>query len=421
MIKKFTTILAMAFASYAANAQMWVTDSVQMGAGRINDVYYHLGTGIVKTESNKNWFLALGTKGQTAGAFVNSPNSVVCLNPHRGIADWASISLADTATAADQLNMDTSWTVGALNRGANASDPFDFGFGTYNLTAHTVFGDSIFIIKQGNSFYKLAIDSVFGNNNWAIRLGGLSLPIPTVSYVFNKAPKYTNSNFIYINATSMGLADTTREPANNTWDVVITEYKRLVNNIPYTVVGILGNGKVSSAMVQGVNVDVVAASYNTAAYSNTINNIGSDWKFFNGSAYVYDSLQSYLVQSNDSNYYQIRFKDGAFVKANGFVRFDKRRVSAPMAISQINNNATSFGVYPNPAAADVMISLESKEATAAQIIITNIQGKTIFAKPITINQGLNAFSMPTAQIATGNYIISIKGKQISASQIFVKQ
>src|SRR5215218_5184525 len=41
-----------------ANAQAWVEDSVTMGPGYANDVFYSMKNGSQKVESNMNWHLA---------------------------------------------------------------------------------------------------------------------------------------------------------------------------------------------------------------------------------------------------------------------------------------------------------------------------------------------------------------------------
>jgi Secretion system C-terminal sorting domain/HmuY protein len=432
MIKNFTTIAIIACASIAANAQTWVKDSLVMGTGQTNDVYYHLGTGLVKAESNTNWAMALGNLGgQKAGVYTNTRAGILCYNSHKPVSDWATVTLADTANSVQQYNQDTCWYTGALNANADGSS-FDYGWGSYaGAPTHNVVGDTIYFIKQGANFLKFRIDSLGGfTKNWTVTIGSLGLPIPDQTLTFSPGTKYVNRNFIYLNIvqapppTYFAIVDTNREPANNTWDFVATKYRKLLITPPmaqnYT--GILNNGKIKSVQINSVPVDIAAANFTTAGYTKTINNIGADWKFFNGTSYeMDDTTNSYLVQSNDSAYYQIRFRADAYAIGTSLIRFEKRKLSAPTAISQINNSATSFGVYPNPSASDVMISVESKENADAQLSLTDMQGKIIFTKSIAIAKGLNAYTLPTAKFATGNYIIGVNGKNIKASQLFVKQ
>ncbi len=421
-MKQFFATLAAAVIGLTAFAQTqpaYVTDSIKMDAGRINDVYYHSTNGVIKKESNKNWFIALGTKSQTAGVFVNNANGVECFNPHKGLADWATISLADTTTATRQYNSETTWTKGALNQGAPAGSQFDFGFGKYNQVAHRVEGDSIFIVRQGSSYYKLRIDSVFGANNYAISVGGIGSPIPTLSFVYNKSPNYDNSNFIYVNATTMGLVDVQREPANNNWDIVFTEYSSNINNTQYLVVGGLLNGNVNASRVQATKADSAATNYLSFPYTKAINTIGYDWKFFNGTGYVYDSLNSYLVKSTDSNVYQYNFT--GYRKSDGYIAFKKRRCNLfAVAINDVNKAATSIAVLPNPTMADVTLALESSLETSGTIQVVDLQGRNMYSTQIKIQAGVNGFNIPTAQFPAGVYQIRIVGKNIVANSSFIK-
>jgi hypothetical protein len=434
MIKKFTFLIATLSVALLSQAQNWVKDSLVMGAGQTNDVFYHLGTGLVKTESNQNWVMALGNQGgQKAGIYTNTRNGIICYNPHLPVSSWSTVSLADTATATKQYNQDSCWYIGALNANADGT-AFDYGWGSYvGGPSHNVVGDSIYIIKQGTNFLKLRIDSLGGfTKNWTITIGALGFPIPDQTLTFSAGTKFAKSNFIYLNViqaappTYFAIVDTSREPVNNTWDFVATKYTKLLVTPPmaqnYT--GILNNGKVRSAQVTPVAVDVAAANYNSAPYTTTINNIGADWKYFNLANSTYemnDTTNSYLIESNDSSFYQIRFRADAYAIGTTMIRFEKRKVAAPAAINQINNLASSIGVYPNPSTADVMVSLESKQNVAAQLLITDMHGRTLFTKTIVVNKGLNAWQIPTSILANGNYVLSVKGTQFNATSIFTKQ
>jgi hypothetical protein len=432
MMKKFTLVWLFALAINSIQAQPWIKDSLVMGAGQTNDVFYHLGTGLVKTESNQNWVLALSNQGgQKAGIYTNTRNGIMCFNPHKSVTDWATITLADTITANKQYNQDSCWYLGALNANADGT-PFDYGWGSYvGSPSHNVVGDSIYIIRQGTNYIKLRIDSLGGfTKNWTITVGALGLPVPDQTLTFSPATKFAKSNFIYLNIVQAGppyyfaVVDTSREPANNTWDFVATKYTKLLIAPPvaqnYT--GILCNGKVLSTQVNGVPVDVAAANYGTAAYTNTINNIGADWKFFNGTAYeMDDTTNSYLIQSKDGSYYQIRFRANAYAIGTTMIRFEKRKVGFPTAINEVNNLASSIGIYPNPTQNDVMISIDAKEATTAQLQITDMTGKVVFAKNMNIAKGTNVWNMPTTNFANGHYVIALRGENLKASQQFVKQ
>ena len=416
--------ICIAAVSNVAKAQWatWAADSVNMAPSITNDVFYSLDNSTIKTEAGNNWILAFGTAFSTAGIWANHTAGVRVFRTGKNVSQWATITLADTAL--EQLfNPDTSWDYGALN--AKAASTYDYGWGKYNTTLHNVYGDSIFIVAQANNYYQIAIDSMKGTtNDYYTRIAPVGTPAFTASYVFSKAPKYTASNFIYVKAGSMGLSDTTREPANNTWDILFTKYITRVPTGPgvftaYPVKGVLGNRGTKTARVVGIPVNDVAATYASIPLNTTINNIGYDWKFFTGTMYTYPDSLSYLVESKGGSLWQIKFT--GYSSATGIIKFNKRKLGAPTAITDVKNAVTSFGVYPNPVSNTATIALNSTKQTNGVLSLIDVQGKIVMQKNIQITNGLNAFELNLNNIQNGNYIMSIKGAGLSASQIITKQ
>jgi Secretion system C-terminal sorting domain len=433
MMKKCTMIFMFACLANITQAQTWVKDTLEMGANQTNDVYYSLRNGVVKTESNSNWVMALSNQGGTkAGVFTNTRAGINCYNPHKSIADWATITLADTI-GGQQYNQDSCWYIGSFNQNMDGS-AYDYGWGTYAAgnPNHNVIGDSIYIVKQGMNFLKVRIDSLGGyTRNWTITIGaiGAPIPIPDQTITFSPGTKHAGRNFIYLAVLSapspnyFSIVDTLREPAIATWDFVGTKYKKLLfipQPFPQNYTGILSNGNVKIQKVIGVKLDL--AINDTTLASKKINTIGADWKTFNQPASKYeinDSTLSYFVKSN-SGLWQIAFDSTSYTVQTTRQIFKKREIF-PLAINEINNFATSFGVYPNPAVTEITFTAESKQNVEAVLSITDMTGKIVFAKNIVVQQGLNAWSMPIQFLQNGHYLISIKGTQFIASAQVVKQ
>jgi hypothetical protein len=420
-MKKVVGCMVLMVVVSIANAQIWVTDSIKLETNRINDVFFSAASGQVKKEGNKNWFIALSTQAQTAGVYINAANGVVLYNPHKAFSQWSSLALADTAVSTIQYNDYTNWANGALNRGRNSSNLFDYGWGKYNLSAHTVYGDSIFIIRQASNYYKLRIDSVYGNNNYRITIAGLSVPIPDLGYTFQKAPKYTDRNFIYVNATTSGLVDTNREPANNTWDIMFTEYQDLITGVPYLIVGGLSNTKLKVEETTGTDPDVAYSDYTNYSYEDsTVNTIGYDWKVFNGTSYDYDTTQTYLIKSvtNDS-IYQYRFK--GYRKSDGYIAFEKRTVGTLIPTAIDNILVSGLSAYPNPTTNTLFITTDIKNSTQANLQIVDVTGKVWFTNKLIYKQGLNLSEVNVSSLPQGNYYVIITTNAGKASTAFIKQ
>jgi hypothetical protein len=435
MIKKITTLLMLICTAQLAQAQTWIKDTLEMGAGQTNDVFYNLATGAKTAQNNANWVLALSNQGGQKGAiYTNTRAGILCFNPHKPISAWATISLADTATAVQQYNQDSCWYLGSFNASMDGT-AFDYGWGSYaGAPTHNVNGDSVFIVKQGTNFLKVRIDSLGGfTKNWTITVGAIGAPLPDQTLTFAAGTKFAASNFIYVNVlqapppTYFAIVDTAREPATTSWDFVGTKYKKLLfipQPFPQNYTGILSNGKVTSAQINNITLDSVINTYTTATYSKKTNVIGADWKVFNQPLSKYeinDSTNSYVMIGNDGSYYQIAFDSTSYPLGTTKIIFKKRKIQNPTAISEVNNFATAIGVYPNPTTADITITAQSKQNVAAQLSVTNVLGKTIITKNIAVNQGLNAWSLPTQSLPAGHYILSIRGTQFAASSQFVKQ
>jgi hypothetical protein len=118
MRKVIFTLISMIVMGSTAMAQ-WSADSVLMGTGSANDVFYSLQNGTVKTENNKNWHLAFSMSPSDSASILANHNAdnnfVKVYNIHKGSADWSTVSLADTAAAMICYNNDKGWYQGALN------------------------------------------------------------------------------------------------------------------------------------------------------------------------------------------------------------------------------------------------------------------------------------------------------------------
>lgn len=418
LLTLITTIL-----SNVANAQWgtWVNDSVAMAPGITNDVFYNFTTRTVKTEGNSNWLLALGTSFSTAGIWANHSAGVKVYRTGKHVSQWSTITLADTT---QQLyNPDTSWDYGALN--AKSAGIYDYGWGNYNTTVHNVYGDSIFIIGQGANYYQLVIDSMKGfTNDYYMRISPMGMSSVVIPYTFAKAPKFSNSNFIYVRSGSMGLADTAREPANNSWDILFTKYTTQVPigggaTAPYNVMGVLSNRGLNTCRIQNVDLGEVATTYNNYTLNKKINNIGYDWKVFAGTAFSYPDSLSYLVKSVDSSLYQIKFT--GYSSATGIVQFKTKKLAAPLNVSGVTKQVNSMSIYPNPVLNEALVSLEINKSSTAVLSLIDMQGKIVNTKNITLTNGLNAINVNMQNVQNGNYILQIANSEMRTSKLITKQ
>lgn len=406
----------------------WSVDSVMMGAGSANDVFYSLNTGTVKTENNKNWHLAFSMSPSDSGAIWanhNSGNSFVKVyNIHKTFAQWSSVSIADTTGSPMCYNYDKGWYQGALNDLPRPS-VFSFGWGTYDLASHNVIGDSMFIVKADTSYYKLFVHQLLAvPMQYAISLENLNGG-GTLTDTISRGTVYTDRNFAYYNLAT--LADTNREPAKTSWDLVFNRYNTLATQgsvtIPYPVIGALSNKGVKVSKAAVVHVDTAFAHFGDyvwpwPATANEISGVGYNWK--NPPAgpppagwTIPDSI-SYFIQDLSGNLWQLQFT-GYSGSGSGTIYFRKRMV-IPTSVNEIDAVINRYEFFPNPCRNELHITLDSKEDARATMTLSAMNGQTIVSKNVKLHMGLNALEMQTGNLSDGQYIITLNGKGIRLSE-----
>lgn len=253
---------------------------------------------------------------------------------------------------------------------------------------------------------------------WTFSYENLSNPGAAVQKTIVKSPKYDNNLFAYFNFATE--ADTNREPAITDWDFVINRYTtnsvgsgQGTNN---NIVGVLTNKGVLVTKAKPVHVDSAYNNYATytASMSKVISVIGWDWK-------TLASIQPISYDVPDSTSYFMKDKGGdlwqmqPLAYSAGKMIFRKRMLF-PLAVTNVNSNIEAMNVYPNPAQQNMHVLLEVKNASNAQVTITDFTGKTVSSSTTQLNSGLNALNIPCGQLPNGNYILSIKGENMNINK-----
>ena len=428
-LRSLLTVAALA-TSLDASAQVWVSDSISMGAGYAKDVYYHMGTGFAKEDSNSRWDLAFSAIPATAmsnphygvGAWINRERGGVKLYSIHKVAstNFTTLSSADTGAAltGELANSDTSYAWGAFNLNGSGAHP-NYGWGTYNTTTHNIEGDSIYIARKGSVAYKIWIQKYNSvpPTTWKFLVQKLDKSTPVDTVTINVTTDYANRVMAYYSFAN-GKID--REPASSAWDINFTRY---TSNIdlgggvgPNPVTGVFINPYVKVGKAWHTNADTT--HYQNYALSHKLNVIGRDWKTNNlnssFTAYILDTV-NYFVLSNDGHYYQLEFT-GATTSTLGKTYFRKRAL-VTTAIHNVNNSISNYYAAPNPANNEVTLMMDTKESSEnATIALVDMSGRTISRYTVNVNKGINAFSVNTAIVPTGLYLLSVTGTNIRLTQ-----
>ena len=402
-----------------ANAQA-VTDTVSVGAGYVNQNYYQLSSGTKTTASKAEWDIAFQTSGDMSYAIAANTYSgaVVYHYPNGSVNNWGDAT--DTAgliTWPKLYNAETTWNTGAFNQGADASNPFDLGWGIYDISTHFITGDSLYIVKltDGN-FKKLWIKNL-ANGVYNFIYANLDGTNPD-TVALSKAT-YATKNFGYYSLVNNAAVD--HEPvASTAWDLVFTQYTSDLtagaSPTPYmgTATGVLQNAGVLVAKAADVANTATYADYATQTYKEEINTIGWDWKVYANSVYTVEDSTVYFVQAQDSAIWKIVFKGFGGSTTGDFIFTKEKLKSAPVpptpsAINNINNVAT-LSIYPNPVVAggnlNVVVDLFQSN-TNVNVTMYDISGKQVFNTNVNNQKGLKAIAVPTAGLRAGLYIVSL--------------
>jgi hypothetical protein len=109
-------------------------------------------------------------------------------------------------------------------------------------------------------------------------------------------------------------------------------------------------------------------------------------------------------------YYRLKMND-----------IDGRSTYSKIIAVNINSKHPVMMLYPSPVqnSATLMIAVQRKENLVYSVIDQN--GRTIQQKSIVVNAGSNMVPVETATLATGAYIILVKGDGISEQVRFLKE
>jgi hypothetical protein len=408
----------------SAMAQTTITDSIETGAAYTNDVYYSLQTGKVSEVPNSNWQLGFSIGNNNVAVRANTGvgttnNGKTAIYEMPGVDhNWAPFDTTGYKTWKVRNNSDEDWESGALNY-PDTNNQFDYGWGEYDMSTHAVNGHRLYlaVVTNGTTplFKKIWIRSkVMGT--WNISFAnidgtdsvGLSIASTT----------YSTKNFVYVSLVSGTIVD--REPAKANWDFVYTRYLPNIPGYP-TVTGMLTGAGVSTSEVRGIE-ETASTLADTTSFSYNISTIGSDWKSFNGSAYVMKDSLTYFVKSNTGAFWKLVFT--GFI-ANvmdssrpGRAIFNKTNLTPTTGIATVGEEIKNVVVYPNPTN-DVVNVLMDVTAATSTIAVSDLSGRTLLTETVEGNGFINK-TIDLSSFTTGIYFISISnGNSRSVQKVVV--
>lgn len=397
--------VAMIFITGMTAAQGLKTDSISMGAGYANEVYYSLANGNVQSVPRNTWDIAFRTGIMSSGILTNDGSGVVLYTyPKSDTSGWANVDTTGLSSWPQMFNDPDDWENGAFSR--NATGHPDYGWGIYNQTTHNLTGDSIFIIQlRDGSFRKLLIlGKKSAQNIYEFRYANLDgSGEQTVS--LNLMGHLTKEFYGY---DLQNNAEKDFQPARDAWDILFTRYKGLNSGQPYTVVGVLSNNYLHVKRFEGV-----PQSFNdwwVEEWDSTRSVIGYDWKAFTGTGYDVNDSLVYFITDRNNDIYKLYFTEFEG-SASGKVVFNVGKVSS-IGVGDVQNMSSVITVTPNPASDVITVKYEGYSA-GDKIRIVNMAGLTVLGR----EAAGEATSMDVSSLSQGIYFVQVT----SSSKTFSKK
>ncbi|MEN8927235.1 MAG: T9SS type A sorting domain-containing protein [Flavobacteriales bacterium] len=415
MLKKLLFISSLLAAGTSIYSQA-ISDSVTLGPGYANQVFYKISDGTKTISSNTDWDLQFFSDLRSASIRTN--NGV-------GVELYATASTDTTAFATTTLDTSTL----TLLRGGYASwetDAFtsqqtghpNYGWGNYAGVGN-IFGNKVYAIKLSSGvFKKIWINSIRTNgslNFTTANLDGTNL----VAKTLNRSAYSTKRHFYY-DVENDSVLDA--EPAKSAWELVFRTYNDQVGPLYYNVTGALTNHGIEISQVNNTAIATARSNWSTYAVESEINVIGNDWKNFNRMTSrfeITDSL-SYIIKDYNGDVYQLVFT-GTSGGSTGKMYFTKELIS--MVSLEENTPLANFGIFPNPAVSNLTINFELLKATeSVNITVIDVNGRIVK----TINndfegQGFQTVNANVSGLNAGIYFVRVQAGNSLVTKKFIKQ
>lgn len=394
-----------------------VTDTVSIGAGYANQVWYSLENGIMASAAKSEWDLAFEAMGFNTTIRLNGvTGNALWVYPHGDTADWDNIDTSGMNAWPQLYDSDTSWALGAFNVNADPQNSFDLGWGIYNLSTHHVTGDSIYILKTPNGDFKKLWMVSLANGVYTFRLAGLD-GNNAIERTLNKGD-FPDKGFAYYSIANDESLD--REPITQTWDLLFTQYAALIPGFGgYPSTGILQNAGVSAAKVYPVNDPATYPDHGSATFETRINTIGYGWKSFDFTTndwLVADSTV-YFVKALNGDIWKLVMQDFGG-SASGDYIFSKELVMQGTGIGT-PANGSAFFLYPTPATGQVTVVHDAKHS-GARLAVYTMNGALV--KTCTLKGGaFPGHLLDISDLEAGIYLVEVRSQNTTATQKLIVQ
>jgi hypothetical protein len=400
--------------------------SITTGGGYRKQSFFRLSDGIETIVDDTKWDLAFTVYGQQdAGVHINESAGSSMGQPLAGLVlldakttDFSAVP--DPALLTDQLlNPEASWGYGAFNAGRVVTNPFDFGWGTYNPGSNGVAGGKVFVLKLRNGQYKkLQLQSLSGTV-YSFRYADLNGGNEK-SATIDKS-QFAGKTLAYFSISTNQIVDV--EPATG-FDLMYCRYittlydPATMTDITYQLTGILQGRGVQVAKATGVVQTAVDYASWDDSLKTRLDVIGHDWKTFTGAGWEVPTDVVYYIRTASNRVYHLYFIDFEG-SATGTAVYEIRDLGTLSSVNQGLAPVSSFDVYPNPAKHQAQLVFTTDRNQDVQLVITDMAGRQVQSRSITTSTGFQTEALDVSHLQSGIYQVQLRGTEGAVSQKLV--
>lgn len=392
-------------------------ETVSMGPGYTNEVYYQFSTGNTATVTRNSWDISFRTMIMSSCILINDGSGVTLWSyPYADTTGWTTIDTTGLSTWSPMSNDPTDWENGAFSR-YTTNHP-DYGWGIYNSSTHVIQGDSLFIIQLVDGTFKKLwmVEKNSPINTYFFRyanIDGTDLQEITVN-----CNLFTEKEFVGFNMQTNLTVD--YQPVKTSWDILFTKYMSVQpNGDPYPVTGVLTNPV--NYTKKYYPVDPEYNDWEIAPWDSSRSNIGWDWKTFNMTTFTYqvnDSMVFY-VKDQITDVYRLKFT--AFEgSSTGNIDFGKAKVFSN-GIGDSNQSGIRITLFPNPAYEYLQIGIEALKPINESVFVCifDFSGRLIRTEPVP--SGQEQITLNIQSLSPGAYLLQVSSGNTLSLNKFIKQ
>ncbi len=434
-MKKVLLIIGLLSGSASLFAQE-VENTVSVGAGSANQVWYSLDNGEMETAPLSSWDLAFGipkgSKGLGSIHINNVKGLELSIYPNSTRAGWDDVNISGFDAWPKLYNLPYSWSHGAFNISVDPNNAMDYSWGVYYMGPdqsrnHHVIGDSLYIIKFSDGSYKKLLLDDYNPLTSEFTFKYADLDGQNEKEVKLDFKAYSDKGFVYYSIENNEVVDVA--PKVTEWQLLFTQYVEQIamgptNIVPYPVTGVLLNSGVKVAAVNNVEDPESYKDYEQLTFTDTINKIGYNWKTYdmgNGTYTISKTVYFIQVPRLDANgtqvtdaannpvydVWKLRFT-GFGGGANGNITFVSEKLSGSILGMDKVFAGQNIQLYPNPSNAGY-INLDFSDSGVygpATISVSSLQGERLFAADYNLSGSL--MKLETSSLERGIYILNIE-------------